>query len=448
MSLRGRAVLAFTVSASLVALVLAVSVYSIGRDYMQTQRVRSADRLARAHADVLRPRLRDGTGDEVLAILEPRDGTVLVLHSGSEWFDTDPELTVEQLLPQGVREERTIPTAKVSLRDARYLRVAVPLTDDGDMFYEFTPVTELESNLRMLRKLLVGSAIAATAIGAALGLWASRRVLKPLREVAGAAARIASGELGLRLAETSDRDLSTTVEAFNTMVDSLQQRIERERRLVGDVSHELRTPLTTLITSVSVMNRHADELPDRSRRALGLVSAEVDHLSRMLDDMLALARVEAGVHRGDTEPLSVGELLTHILADREYPAQLLTVTEDVVISGRKLELERAIGNLLDNADWHGGGVAAVCVRRERNDAVVTVDDAGPGVPVADRERIFERFATAHTGRRSASGTGTGIGLALVAETVAAHHGRVDCGDRPGGGARFIIRLPASASSAG
>ncbi|MFE3442865.1 sensor histidine kinase [Nocardia sp. NPDC059180] len=290
--------------------------------------------------------------------------------------------------------------------------------------------------------LLVACALVATLFGGAVGVWVGRRVLRPLRDVAEAAARIASGDLGIRLPDTHDQDLASTVDSFNRMVDSLQRRIDREHRLFGDVSHELRTPLTTLTASVEVMNKHRDDLPERSRRALELVTAEVDHLRRLLDDLLALARVEAGMHHGDADLMSVRDLLTHTLRDSRHPAELLTVTEDVIVLGRKLELERAVVNLLENADRHGGGVVAVTVRREGDEAVIAVDDAGPGVPPADRDRIFERFATARTSRRKADG-GTGIGLALVAETVAIHQGRVECGARPGGGARFTIRLPAT-----
>jgi signal transduction histidine kinase len=298
---------------------------------------------------------------------------------------------------------------------------------------------DLQSDLELLLNVLMGGALVATAIGAAVGWWASKRVLTPLQQVSRTAARIAAGDLSTRLPETRDQDLATTVESFNTMVDSLQRRIEREHRLVGDVSHELRTPLTTLTTSVDVLNRHSGDFPERPRRALSLVTDEVQHLRRLLDDLLALARAEAGIHRGDADPLSVRELLTHTLADSRHPPELLTTVEDVTVLGRKLELERAVVNLLSNADRHGGGVVGVTACRDGGDAVITVDDAGPGVPVAYRARIFERFVTAQTSRRSVSGTG--IGLALVAETVATHGGRVVCLDRPGGGARFAIRLP-------
>lgn len=285
--------------------------------------------------------------------------------------------------------------------------------------------------------------LAATLAGAAVGVWVGRRVLKPLRDVAETAARIASGELGIRMPETGDQDLAGTVDSFNRMVDSLQRRIDREHRLFGDVSHELRTPLTTLTTGVDVLNRYRDDLPERSRRALDLVTAEVHHMRRLLDDLLALARVEAGMHHGDTEPISVGDLVAHTLRDSHRPVDLLTVTEEVVVLGRKLELERAVVNLLANADRHGGGVVAVTVCRAAGEAVIEVDDAGPGVPAADRDRIFERFATSRAIPRSATaGTGTGIGLALVAETVATLDGGVECTERPGGGARFRIHLPA------
>ncbi|BCK54366.1 HAMP domain-containing sensor histidine kinase [Nocardia wallacei] len=282
--------------------------------------------------------------------------------------------------------------------------------------------------------------VGGTAVGAGFGLWLSRRLLVPLRRLTRTAARIASGELGTRLPDTDDPDLAPTVDAFNTMVDSLQRRIDRERRLVGDVSHELRTPLTTLTTSVGVMSRYEEELPQRSRHALVLVRAELEHLRRLLDDLLALARAEARMHRADAEPVSVRELLTHTLSELRYPPDLLHVATDATVTGRKLELERAVVNLLENADRHGGGVMSVGVDRAGAQVVITVDDHGPGVAPEDRQRIFERFVTVRRGRRAAAGTG--IGLALVAETVAAHGGTVVCTDRPGGGARFVVRLPA------
>ena len=258
---------------------------------------------------------------------------------------------------------------------------------------------ELQSTLRILSTVIVACAVAVTLGGAAIGLWASRAVLRPLHQLAGVTTRIAGGELDTRLSDTDDRDLVTIVASFNSMVDSLQQRIERERRFFGDVSHELRTPLTTLVTGVEVLRRHEADLPERSRRALDLVAAELNHLRRLLDDLLALAKIEAGLQQDQPEPVSVSEILTHTLAHSGRPIALLTVDGDATISGRKLALERAFVNLMDNADQHGQGLIGITVQRQGSSAVVIVDDAGPGVPVQHRGRIFERFATAGSSQR-------------------------------------------------
>jgi signal transduction histidine kinase len=218
---------------------------------------------------------------------------------------------------------------------------------------------------------------------------------------------------------------------------ALRRQAGREDRLIGDLGHELRNPVTTLSTSVEVLSRHEAEIPDRPRRALRLARAEIDHLRRLLEDLLALARAEAGVHTVESRALPLRALLTELLTRRHLPPELLAAGPEVTVTARPAELERAFTNLIDNAERHGGGLVRLAVAAAGAAAVVTVDDAGPGVPAADRERIFERFVTGRRARR-----GTGIGLALVAETVAGHGGRVDCEARPGGGARFVVRLPA------
>ncbi|MCX4094059.1 sensor histidine kinase [Nocardia sp. alder85J] len=218
---------------------------------------------------------------------------------------------------------------------------------------------------------------------------------------------------------------------------SLRRRSDREDRLIGDLGHELRTPVTTLSTSVQVLSNHEAEIPDRPRRALRLARAEIDHLRRLLDDLLTLARAEAGVHQIEARPVALRDLITGLLTARQLPPRLLAPGPDVTVAARPAELERVLTNLLDNAERHGGGLAGIGLARDGSEAVLTVDDDGPGVPAADRQRIFERFVTGRRSRR-----GTGIGLALVAETITAHGGQVDCDARPGGGARFTVRLPA------
>ncbi|MFV9454792.1 sensor histidine kinase [Rhodococcus sp. NM-2] len=440
LGLRGRVIASFAIGAALVSLVLAVSVFTISRSYMVGQREHSAQRQADTHAEFLRNLLDnpDSSALAVLGALDPPVDTFLLLRYRGDWFGSTPDGGPDQL-PAGLAAAGSASTVPVDLNGQPYLAVTTPVSDRGDTLYEFAPLTELQATLGVLRIALAACALTATCGGALLGLWAARRVLTPLSQLAGTTATIASGELGTRLPDTGDPDLATLVASFNTMVDSLEHRIERERRFFGDVSHELRTPLTTLTTSVEVLGRHAHELPDRSRRALSLITAELDHLRRLLDDLLALARTEAGLHQDDPELVSLRELVTHTLIDSQRHTDLLTVESDSIVRVHKRALERVFLNLMNNADQHGGGLVGIGVQRDGQTAVIDFDDTGPGIAHADRERIFERFTTAQGGRKAAAGTG--LGLALVAETLTAHHGRVRCTDRPGGGTRFTVTLP-------
>ncbi|MEV0332341.1 HAMP domain-containing sensor histidine kinase [Nocardia sp. NPDC050717] len=441
--LRGRVMAAFVLGAALVALVLAGSVYGISTGYMESQRVRSVERAVKIHAELLRLRLEHPgvTGEQAVDRLHLSTGTLALLHRDGRWSIAGADDGLTPVTPPVIDPSVPIPktATRVRIGDEPYLRVWAPV-EDGAVLYEFAPLNELESTLRMLRTILLACAALSVTVAGAVGAWAAHRALSPLRQVAATASRISSGEHELRLPNSPDRDLSTTVDAFNAMVDALQHRIERERRLVSDLSHELRTPLTTLTTTATVLAGYREELSERPRAALGLLEEETAYLRGLLDDMLALARAEAGIHRSEPAPLSLAELLTQLLASRDEAPELLDVRDAGMVRGRRMELERALVNLLGNADRHGGGLVAVVVERQGDDIAVIVDDAGPGVAPADRTRIFERFVTA-----SRATGGTGIGLALVAETVAGHHGTLRCTDRPGGGARFVLTMPAIAN---
>jgi two-component system, OmpR family, sensor histidine kinase MtrB len=266
--------------------------------------------------------------------------------------------------------------------------------------------------------------------------------VQPLEQVAGAATRIAGGELTTRLPATDDPDLVAIVAGFNSMVDALAARIERDARFVGDVSHELRSPLTTLVTSVEVLAARREDLSERAQQALCLVESELDRFRRTLDDLLQLARLEGSDPLAAAGPVSMTALVRELLADGAHPDVPLRAgaDEETTVHGDKSSLERAVRNLLDNAERHAGGARAVSVERRVGAVVVTVEDTGPGVPAEDRERIFERFARGpRAARRSLPGAG--LGLAIVAETAERHGGAAWCTDAPCGGARFSLSLP-------
>ncbi len=437
------------VGALLVSVVLVTTTWLLARSYLLEQREGSSTRQAFADANVLGSRLATaGTAvGDVVAELAPSGGADVVVRSGDAWYSSSLDVGARDV-PVDLRAvvaAGSAGTIRVDTPEGPALVVGVPVSSAGVEFYELAPLTELQQVLRTLAVVLGAGALAATAAGAAFGGWAGRRALQPLEQVAGAATRIAGGELTTRLPPTADPDLVAIVAGFNSMVDALAARIERDARFVGDVSHELRSPLTGVVTSVEVLATRRGELSPRADQALALVERELARFRQMLDDLLALARLDGAPPSDPDVPVSVTALVREVLAAGGWDRGLLHADpEDVTtVPGDKNALERAVRNLLDNAARHAGGPSAVHVQRRDGVVVVSVDDDGPGVPVEDRERVFERFARGpRAARRSLPGAG--LGLAIVAETAARHGGAAWCTAAPSGGARLSLSLPVGA----
>jgi signal transduction histidine kinase len=443
--LRARIVVAFAAGALLVSAVLVVTTFLLARGYLLEQRERTATRAAFVDADLLRSRL-ETAGTEVADTVSglPSGSADVVVRSGGAWYSSGLDVGARDV-PASLRDvvgSGSAGRVRVSSADGPRLVIGVPVPAADLEFYEVVPLGELQAVLGTLAAVLGAGALTATAAGAGFGVWASRRVVQPLDQVAGAAGRIAAGELTTRLPATEDPDLVAIVGSFNTMVDALAARIERDARFVGDVSHELRSPLTSLTTSVEVLGARREQLSPRSREALELVEHQLVRFRATLDDLLELARLDNDPAGEEQPPVAVGALVREVLAASGRPVELLRTDDEerTVVRGDKLQLERAVRNLLDNADRHAGGACCVQVRRHEGSVALTVDDAGPGVPPADRERIFERFVRGPHGARG-SLPGAGLGLAIVAETAARHGGAAWCSGSPCGGARMSLSLP-------
>jgi two-component system, OmpR family, sensor histidine kinase MtrB len=441
--LRARIVLGFAVGTLLVSVVLVAVTFLLARNYLLDQREASVTRQAFADADALSSRLSTAGTEvgDVLTEVIPPGGADVVVRKGDAWYSSTLDVGAGDVPAalQDVVRSGDAATLRVEAPGGPRLVVGVPVVGVGAEFYEIAPLTELRQVLRTLTAVLGAGALAATAAGAAFGGWASRRAVYPLEQVAGAATRIAGGELHTRLPSTGDPDLVGIVASFNTMVDALAVRIERDARFVGDVSHELRSPLTTLVTSVELLGSRRDELSSRAQQALAMVERELGRFRRTLDDLLQLARIDDATALDSRQPVSMTALVREVLGESSV---LLRTDPDAetTVCGDKTSLERAVRNLLDNADRHAGGAATVLVERRDDVVVLTVDDEGAGVPPDDRERVFERFARG-AGAARGSLPGAGLGLAIVAETAARHGGAAWCSQAPGGGARFAISLP-------
>ena len=323
-----------------------------------------------------------------------------------------------------------------------WVGVALSLRAHDVGYIEAFPLDSTERTLRVLASALIVGAILATLIATFFGWSTSRRLLRPLSRVADAAGDIASGTLGARLDEETDPDLNRLAGSFNEMADAVQERIEREQRFASDVSHELRSPITALTAAVEVLDARRADLPDRTQQALDVVVSQIRRFDDMVIDLLELSRLEAGAHDLHPESVDLVELADRVSQRFGYgdlPIEVHRRAKRRALVDR-VRFERILGNLLDNATNHGGGPIRISIEPSpvKKSVLLAVEDEGPGVAASERSRIFERFARGSAARNR---IGTGLGLALVSEHATALGGQAWVEERPGGGARFVVRLP-------
>jgi two-component system sensor histidine kinase MtrB len=296
-SLRGRVALGFGIGVLGICSAFALTTYLLARNYTIEQRERSVVRAAFANADLVRDLLRAG-GDVSVALeeLELDAASAVMVHRNGRWYSSSPEIRPAAVPSRLVREvEAGNPAFVRDMLDATpSMVVGMPVPSISASVYEVRQLAELHGTLRLLGSVLTAGAALAVGLGAAVGMRLSRAVLQPLDQIAGTAAAISGGELSRRLPETRDPELATYVGSFNSMVDALQQRIERDARFAADVSHELRSPLTTLVASAGLLKARRDDLPDRSRQAVDLIDAELSRFRRLLDDLIKLPAATLG----------------------------------------------------------------------------------------------------------------------------------------------------------
>ena len=470
LGLRARVTATFAIGALALSTIMAGITYFTARQSFLNERQTTDQRQAFANASLLQNSLRSpGTNvDQLLEQADTLPGSRSVLRSGGQWYATSISVGKSAIPDQ----ERTLvlagtpATQLFSLSGTPQLVIGVPLPAVHAAYYEVFSLDELEGTLRTLAFALAAAALVTTVAGAALGRWASSRVLRPLAGVTAAAVAIAGGQLDTRVEAGDDVDLEELASAFNQMTANLQDRIEREARFTSDVSHELRSPLTTLSATVGVLESHRNELGERAQSALDLLDGDLQRFTRMVDDLLEISRFDAGSAELSLDEVDPGELVLRAVAvsapgagRRPGGAGAVPVEVAPDVAGLRLRVdkrrfERVMANLFDNAAHYAGGVTRVMVERHPPGRVdgppplsirVVVEDRGPGIPVPDRDHVFERFYRGSRSGQRASSEGTGLGLSLVAEHVRLHGGTVWIEDAPGGGSRFIVELPYTAA---
>ena len=272
---------------------------------------------------------------------------------------------------------------------------------------------------------------------------------RPLRRMAGVAARVDDGDLDPRmtLSGRPSREVRVLTESFNHMLDRLAAAFAGQRGFVADASHELRTPLTVIAGQLEVLAETANPSREEIRRVERLVGAEVARTSRLVDDLLVLAQSERGdfLHPEELDLREfVGELWESVghLAERSYelgpvPAGRLVADPDRLAQA----IRNLVGNAIDHTTAPGGRIRLEVVGLDGGRVGFVVADDGPGIPAGERERIFNRFYRVDAGRSRAHG-GSGLGLAIVRAIADAHQGSVSGGASDLlGGAEVRLELP-------
>jgi signal transduction histidine kinase len=289
-------------------------------------------------------------------------------------------------------------------------------------------------------------AVAAPIVIGAAAVASYRLVKHSLRSVEAIRSRVAdisASDLAERVPVPQSRDeIAALATTMNEMLGRVEAGHTAQRRFVGDASHELRSPLATIISALEVAQDYPELLDDELKN--GTLIPEAHRMQALVEDLLLLARAdEQGLTmREDYVYLDVIAEGDAARVRRESGLDVHTDLEEARLIGDVSGISRVLRNLLDNAVRHAKSRIEITVAARGEQVVLTVGDDGPGIPAADRTRVFDRFVRIDTDRSREAG-GTGLGLAIVAEIVAAHRGTVGIDERSGGGTRVTVTLPAA-----
>ncbi|MCV7329430.1 HAMP domain-containing sensor histidine kinase [Mycobacterium cookii] len=299
----------------------------------------------------------------------------------------------------------------------------------------------VEAAARTAALLLACGAPIIVAVAAAATYWLVRRSMQSVDAIRSRVAEISTSDLAERVPVPAGRDqIAALAVTMNEMLSRLEAGHHAQQRFVGDASHELRSPLATIISGLEVAEAHPELLD--ADLAINTLLPEAHRMQTLIQDLLVLARADEHSLALRKEPVRLGEL-AEVEAARARRGAACTINTDISaanLTGDPTALSRVIRNLVDNAVRHAKSRVDVTVGSDDGHAIITVSDDGPGIPVAERSRVFGRFVRLDSDRARSSG-GSGLGLAIVADLVTAHGGSVSIDDQPREGTTMVVKLP-------
>ncbi len=315
------------------------------------------------------------------------------------------------------------------------------------------PRADLKDSIGRVRLFLILGVLGGSLLALLAGLAVARRAMSPIAALTRATKKIARTRdpgVSLPMPQADDEvaDLARTLEQMLMALDAArgetQAMLDRQREFIADASHELRTPLTSILTNLELLEA---ELHGEDREIAGAALRSSQRMRRLVADLLLLARADAG-REAKHEPVDLGAIVREAAGEvapttLEHDLSVDTNGGGLTVDGAPDELHRLVVNLISNAVSHTppGTSVHASVRADGPEVVLTVEDNGPGVPPPLRDRIFDRFVRGDGD--ASSHAGSGLGLAIVKAVADSHGGSVKLETPEGGGARFVVTLPAA-----
>ncbi|MGI8862543.1 MAG: ATP-binding protein [Gaiellaceae bacterium] len=377
--------------------------------------------------------IRPGFGEPntLVQVVKSNGDTLRQLYDDVELPVSDDVLA---LTSAGMRGDSVISETDVAGTHVRVLSVAY---EPGYAVQIARPLTEMDAALSRIRLFLLVVALSGIGIAAALGLVVSRAALAPVRRLTEAAERVTeTGDLSERIELGGRDELSRLATSFNTMLAGLEESNRAQRQLVADASHELRTPLTSLRTNIEVLAGDRALPAEERGRLLSDVVEQLGEMTTLIAGLIELARAEQRTVAPEDVRLDLVAADAIERTQRNQPSVAVKARlEESIVQGVPATIDRAIGNLIDNAaKWSPPGTE---IEVDVRDGQVSVRDHGPGIANEDLPYVFDRFYRA----RSARGMpGSGLGLAIVRQVAETHGGEVVAEQADGGGTRMTLRL--------
>jgi heavy metal sensor kinase len=384
---------------------------------------------------------------------------MLYFYTGSQLVQVSPpEMSVslsQEFIYQAINGRSSFATIEAA--DGQGLRLlavpihlgipGLPLSSQPGALILGRSTKQIDQALHGLVRTLATADALALAVAAGGGIFLARRALKPVDKIAETAQEIGETDLSRRINVNTKDELGRLAATLNAMIGRLEKAFQRQKQFTSDASHELRAPLA-VIEAESSLALQKERPPGDYRQSLETISQESKQMSSLIEQLLTLARADAGKEQWNFTDVNLGRVITNLNADVEVLCQekglncQLGQIQDLVIKGDEARLRELFMNLLDNAIRYtpAPGTVSVSLHREGEMAIVAIKDTGVGIAAEDIPFIFERFYRVDKARSRAEG-GTGLGLAICRYIAEAHGGKIEVESKVGVGSTFSVWLP-------